>query len=178
MNRFGRTNRAAYASAVLILLALVAWPSAADARRLRCEPVTKDQIAKLFDRWNDALQRSNPNNTRPVVDLYAEDAILLPTVQIGPYTTREKIAGYFEHFLKNKPSGAIDGPHNIRLGCNMAFDAGLYNFTFKCPQPPEKPDPDCKPFVKARYTYVYKYDGRKWLIAHHHSSVQPEEKPH
>jgi len=28
--------------------------------------------------------------------------------------------------------------------------------------------------VKARYSYVYVYEGGQWKIAHHHSSVMPE----
>lgn len=177
MNRFRESSRAAYASAVVILLALVAWPSAASSRSLKCVPVTKAKIANLFVRWNDALQVPQKDWDHPnpdaVVKLYAEDAILLPTVEIGPYTGHKQIADYFEHFLVNKPIGKID-KSEIRIGCNMAFDAGLYTFTFtRCPQPPQPADPNCPASVKARYTYVYKFDGRKWLIAHHHSSVQP-----
>jgi hypothetical protein len=52
----------------------------------------------------------------------------------------------------------------------VAFDAGLYTFTYD--PPPERPR---KEPTKARYTYVYEYDGVSWLIAHHHSSVRPKK---
>jgi hypothetical protein len=29
--------------------------------------------------------------------------------------------------------------------------------------------------VKARYTFLYKYEDGQWKIAHHHSSQMPEE---
>jgi hypothetical protein len=121
----------------------------------------------------------NPNNPNPnaVVNLYAREAVLLPTVEIGPYTNPADIPKYFEHFLAKKPRGAIDeATRTIRIGCNIAFDAGLYTFTYTaCPQPPQPADPNCPPTVKARYTYVYEcYDDGGWLIAHHHSSVQPK----
>jgi uncharacterized protein (TIGR02246 family) len=148
------------ASAAVILLALVAWPSAASA----CAVVSLDAIRKLFDDWNKALKTKNPET---VVLLYATDAVLLPTVENGPKIGRDAIKGYFEHFLPDGPSGAIVGMRNITIGCNMAFDAGHYTFTYS-PPPPKTKDP-----TLARYTYVYKYEGGTWLIAHHHSSVCP-----
>ena len=159
MNRFERMSLPAYASAALILLALVAWPSAA--RALDCVPVTDDIIKEQFVRWNDALQTGNADT---VVALYAPDAVLLPTVENGPYIGHADIRKYFEHFLENKPSGTILGPHNIRIGCNMAFDVGLYIFTYR---------KEGKRPTAARYTYVYRYEGGGWLIAHHHSAQWP-----
>ncbi|MBV8823948.1 MAG: hypothetical protein JO220_03005 [Hyphomicrobiales bacterium] len=43
--------------------------------------------------------------------------------------------------------GAIYGDHNIRIGCNTAFDAGLYTFHYRKVAPKET--------TYARYTYVY-----------------------
>lgn len=158
----------AYAFAAVFLLALAAWPSAAWSRAPRCVHVTERQIANLFARWNDALQASTPEDPGPVVALYASNAVLLPTVENGPYTNHAEIKKYFEHFLENKPSGAINR-RIIRIGCNMAFDAGLYTFTYQPPPPKPPKDP-----TYARYTYVYEYVRGRWLIAHHHSSVRPE----
>ena len=178
MYGFNRIGISAYASVVALLLALAAWPSAAGARE--CQPVDEAAIKQLFVRWNAALQLPQPDwdhpNPAAVVNLYAREAVLLPTVENGPYTNPDAIGKYFEHFLKKQPSGVIDeATRTIRIGCNMAFDAGLYTFTYaRCPQPPEPTDPNCAP-TKARYTYVYKYyDDGGWLIAHHHSSKQPK----
>jgi hypothetical protein len=63
------------------------------------------------------------------------------------------------------------GTRTIRIGCNVAFDVGLYTFKYD-PPPPRPPKKD----TYARYTYVYEYVGGRWLIAHHHSSVQPQPK--
>jgi uncharacterized protein (TIGR02246 family) len=162
MNRFKRTGLPAYASAAVILLALTVWPPAT--RALDCVPVTEGEIADLFVLWNNALQVSTPENPGPVTNTYAQDAILLPTVENGPMIGHVAISGYFKHFLKKKPSGTIN-ERKIRIGCNIAFDAGLYTFTYG-----EQPnDP-----TLARYTYIYKYAAGGWLIAHHHSSVRPE----
>ena len=156
----------AYASAAVILLALVAWPPVAGSEGLGCVAVTEADVENLFVAWNNALQTENPDR---VVALYATDAILLPTVENGPYTDHAAIRRYFVDFLKKKPSGAIDRPHNIRIGCNVAFDAGLYTFTYE--PPPPKPPKDPTP---ARFTYIYEYEGGRWLIAHHHSSKRPK----
>jgi uncharacterized protein (TIGR02246 family) len=159
MDCFKRMGLPGYASAAVFLLALVAWPHAAGSKGLGCVAVTEGEIANLFVVWNDAL-KTTPEK---VTDLYAKDAVLLPTVENGPLIGHDAIRGYFEHFLQNKPSGKID-KRTIRIGCNVAFDAGLYTFTYGTGAPP----------TPARFTYIYEYDDGHWLIAHHHSSKQPK----
>jgi len=169
MNRIKRLGLSGCASAAVFVLALAGWPSAAGA--LDCKPVDEAAIKQLFVRWNAALQMPNPDNPNPnaVVNLYAREAVLLPTVEIGPYTNPDDIRKYFERFLAKKPSGAIDeAKRTICIGCNIAFDAGLYTFTVNGDQP------DTRVKVPARYTYIYQLKGDRWLIAHHHSSVRPE----
>jgi len=126
-----------------------------------CKPTNPQEIASLFDRWNNALQTGDAHK---VVDNYADPSILLATVSNTPRITAAEKEDYFEHFLEKQPDGKIDG-RMIQIGCNTAFDAGLYTFTFH--KTGEQ--------VKARYTFTYKWDGNQWLITSHHSSAMPEK---
>lgn len=126
-----------------------------------CHAVTEQEVAALFDRWNASLQTGDPHK---VVANYADHSILLPTVSNKPRLNAEEKEDYFHHFLENKPKGRIDS-RQIQLGCNTAFDAGLYTFTFA----------KTGAQVKARYTYTYQWDGKQWLITSHHSSAMPEK---
>ena len=125
-----------------------------------CKIVSEQEIAELFDRWNQSLQSGD---SRKVVANYAEQSILLPTVSNKPRLTPEEKEDYFLHFLENGPSGKID-LRRIELGCNSAVDSGLYTFTFA----------GTGGVVNARYTYTYRWDGQQWLITSHHSSAMPE----
>jgi uncharacterized protein (TIGR02246 family) len=130
-----------------------------------CKPISEQEVAALFDRWNQSLQTGDP---KKVVANYAERSILLPTVSNTPRLTPEQKEEYFEEFLKNRPSGQIDPRTRfIELGCNSAVDAGLYTFTYNTTGKK----------VCARYTYTYSWNGRAWLITSHHSSVMPEPAP-
>ena len=91
-----------------------------------CKATTEQEIALLFDRWNQSLQTGDPHK---VVANYAERSILLPTVSNKPRLTPAEKEDYFHHFLENRPSGRID-LRSIEIGCNTAVDAGLYTFTF------------------------------------------------
>jgi hypothetical protein len=53
---------------------------------------------------------------------------------------------------------------HILLGCNQATDAG--NYRFQLHQPDEQ--------LNARFTFVYDFDGERWRIVHHHSSLVPQ----
>jgi len=139
----------------------VAQTSAQGARTESCKATSEAEIAALFDRWNRSLQTGDPHK---VVANYAERSILLPTVSNKPRLTPAEKEDYFHYFLENRPSGKID-LRFIELGCNTAFDAGLYTFTFAT----------TGDSVSGRYTYTYHWNGSEWLITSHHSSAMPEK---
>jgi uncharacterized protein (TIGR02246 family) len=125
---------------------------------------TDDQVKALFNDWNAALATGDPQK---VADRYAPNAVLLPTVSNNVRSSRAEIVDYFEHFLKNKPSGTILESHIAVLNADDAIDAGTYRFALT---------QDGKPTtVDARYTFVYEKIDGKWLIVNHHSSAMPEK---
>ena len=124
---------------------------------------SKEAIGKLFDAWNAALQTGKPE---VVVKQYAEDAVLLPTVSNKVRKNHAQIKEYFEHFLELKPVGKINEA-NIRVYGNLAINSGVYTFTLT--------KGDKQNQVQARYTFVYRKIGDRWLIVEHHSSAMPEQ---
>ncbi|WP_417283643.1 DUF4440 domain-containing protein [Comamonas sp.] len=126
-----------------------------------CKATNEQEIAALFDRWNQSLQTGDVHK---VVANYAPKSILLPTISNTPRLDAAQKEDYFKLFLQNQPFGRIDS-RTIQIGCNTAVDVGLYTFTFA------KTDA----VVKARYTYTYQWDGKQWLITSHHSSAMPEK---
>lgn len=146
----------------LLLLATSCLLAAAPvyAKSEQCHLSSKKEIAGLFERWNNSLQTGDPAK---VVANYAQDSILLPTISNQPRLSAAEKEDYFKHFLEKKPQGTINS-RTIQVGCNDAFDAGLYTFKFGDGSE-----------VKARYTFTYKWTGREWLITSHHSSAMPEK---
>ncbi len=121
---------------------------------------TNEDITALFDEWNSALQTGNPEN---VAALYEEGtAILLPTMSNRVRHNHEEIADYFVQFLAKGPVGRID-EGNVRIFGEIAINSGLYTFTF---------EDDSS--VQARFTFVYRWNGQRWMIVEHHSSAMPE----
>jgi len=127
-----------------------------------CEPADEKLAADLFNKWNNALQTAKATN---VADLYADDAILLPTVSNVPRNSREEIIDYFDHFLEKKPFGVVK-QRNVKKGCNKLTDAGVYVFRLTANGVTQE--------VNARYTFVYEFKQGGWKIIHHHSSMMPE----
>jgi uncharacterized protein (TIGR02246 family) len=165
-------RKSAIVACLGLVLALTVTPATVSARTAnpsqKCEEIDTGKVKALFVKWDKALE--DPTAAK-VVALYAPDATLLPTVENGPYTTPAEIKKYFVHFVERKPVATIDESKRvIRLGCNVAYDIGLYTFEVNGEHG------DKRETIKARYTYIYKWDARtkSWLIAHHHSSQQPE----
>jgi len=91
------------------------------------QPITKAEVRKLFDLWNDALQTLDP---AIVAKRYAKDGVLLPTLSDVPRNDAEGIKDYFVGFLKKKPVGKIlEG--EIFVGNNWAQDAGKHTHTYE-----------------------------------------------
>lgn len=124
------------------------------------QPITKFEVRRLFNLWNDALKTGDPDI---VTQRYGKDGVLLPTLSDIPRTNYAGIKDYFVHFLEKKPVGKIlEG--EIYIGNNWAQDAGIYEFTFEDGST-----------VKARYSFVYAFEDGQWVISHHHSSLMPQE---
>lgn len=152
--------------ATVLLGMLIATPSQSFAEMPKhtetCVAVSEQDIAALFDRWNESLKTGDPHK---VVANYAPKSVLLPTLSGKARFTPQEKEDYFHHFLQNQPEGRIDS-RTIELDCNMAIDEGLYTFVFK----------KTGAAAKARYTFAYKWDGKQWLITSHHSSALPSEQ--
>jgi hypothetical protein len=139
--------------------------------------------------WNDALGTLDP---RAVAARYTKDAVLLPTVsgmwywashihfpstaffsyffvcvdislKDIPRDTPQKIEDYFVAFCKLRPQGTILESF-VQIGPKWCKDSGIYEFEMGA----------TGETVKARYTFIYKYEDGQWKIAHHHSSAMPE----
>ncbi|MFI7016835.1 SgcJ/EcaC family oxidoreductase [Streptomyces sp. NPDC050164] len=174
MNRRPARRRIAVATAVAVLaagtFAVGAGAAGADSRGTSetksAKMATEAQVLGLFDQWNAALQTGDPQQ---VADLYAKDAVLLPTVSNNVRTDRAEIVDYFEHFLQNKPVGTkVESIVNV-LDSDTVIDTGVYEFALT------HHETGAKNTVKARYTYAYeKQSDGKWLIVNHHSSKMPE----
>lgn len=149
-------------TAVLLgsLLTTPAIMAMGSTHHMACVKTNKQEIAALFDRWNNSLKTGNPVKVNAN---YTDNAILLATISNKPRVNSVERIDYFKEFLSKRPVGKIDS-RTIKIGCNKAIDTGLYTFTLK----------DGKK-VHARYTFTYRWDGHKWLISSHHSSVLPEK---
>jgi hypothetical protein len=75
--------------------------------------------------------------------------------------------GYFEDFLKNQPRGEIDTQAPNISGTATSACVGLYTFV----------NGSTGPQLLARYTFVFHRTGSGWLIAQHHSSLEPVPRP-
>ncbi|NEB00514.1 SgcJ/EcaC family oxidoreductase [Streptomyces sp. SID13726] len=166
MTRRSITKRAAVVTATALVAVGTIGTVAATAGTEPAKKPSKKQIAHLFDNWNAALQTGDP---KKVANLYAKDAVLLPTVSNKIRTNHAQIVDYFEHFLQNKPVGKkVTTIVNV-LDSNSAIDTGVYKFTLTDPKTGDKR------VVEARYTYEYeKQKNGQWKIVNHHSSAMPE----
>lgn len=118
-----------------------------------------NEILALFEQWNNALKTRIPKN---VVALYEHNAVLLPTISNKVCHNHEEIEEYFINFLAQEPVAKIDET-NIRIFDQVAINSGVYTFSFKDGNK-----------VQARFTFVYRWDGVRWIIIKHHSSRMPE----
>jgi uncharacterized protein (TIGR02246 family) len=141
-----------------------ATPVEARARAV-CARATPAALDAKFAEFNAAWATKNPDT---VTALFDDDAVLLATVANVPRTDPAGIRDYFVKFLKNSPVGAID-TSTIKSGCNWALRMGTWTVTLTDPASGAKTD------VKARYTFLYQFEGGQWKIEHLHSSAMPEK---
>ncbi len=151
----------------LALAVSLTTPAAAKPNLMRCAIVSDAQIDGLFTKFNASWATKDPAK---VTALFTKDAVLLATVSNTPRTTAQEINDYFVSFLKNSPVGSID-TSTIKRGCDDVARVGTWTVKLTDPQTGEVKD------VKARYSFIYKMEGKEWKIDHLHSSMMPEIVP-
>lgn len=122
--------------------------------------MTHDDVLGLFETWNAALATLDPDQ---VTALYADDAVLLPTVSNQVRHNPAEIRDYFVGFLQKSPQGIIDESNIELLSETHATNSGVYTFTFGDGST-----------VTARFSYLYVASDAGWKILQHHSSAMPE----
>jgi len=120
------------------------------------------EVQAALATWLKAVSSGSPD---AVMTLYADDAVLLPTLAPGVHETAAKRLGYFKVFTANENlQGKVTELHTRVFG-DVAINSGLYTFTFK------KDGKDVT--APARFSFVYKKTPLGWMIVDHHSSVVP-----
>ncbi len=152
-------------AASMIFATALAAPAAAKPSMMRCAVVSDAQVEGLFTKFNAAWASKDPAK---VTALFTKDAVLLATVSNTPRTTPAAINDYFVKFLKGSPVGSID-TSTIKRGCNDIARVGTWTVKLTDPNTGAIND------VKARYSFIYKMEGKEWKIDHLHSSMMPEK---
>jgi len=129
-----------------------------------CPAVTAAQVEAQFQRFADAWATRNPDT---VTALFTREPVLLATVSNTPRTTPAAVRDYFVSFLRGAPVGRID-TSTTEIDCQTATRLGTWTVTLTDPASGAKTD------VKARYSFVYRWEDGDWKIDHLHSSMMPE----
>jgi uncharacterized protein (TIGR02246 family) len=123
----------------------------------------EDDIELALTNWLNTLA---DGNAVAMADLYLENGVLLGTVAKDIKQGREQIQQYFEMFLSKSPIGSVDSFILQNFG-DVCISDGTYTFEIDG-------EGGNRESVSARYTYVWKKENKKWMIATHHSSVNPK----
>lgn len=123
----------------------------------------KEEVAAATQAWIDAM---SSRDVERVLTLYDSDAVLWGT--LSP-TLRENPATISEYFnvLRTRPPSykAVLGEQHIRVYGDIAINTGTYTFSMVS---------DGKEIIRpARFSFIYRNRGGRWLIVDHHSSAVP-----
>ncbi len=123
----------------------------------------REDVAATTQAWADAM---TAHDIERVLAFYDSDAVLWgtrsPKLRDNPAAIRE----YFDLLHKVPPSyKAVLGEQRIRIYGDVAVDTGTYTFS---------ETRDGKDIVRpARFSFVFRNHGGRWLIIDHHSSAAP-----
>lgn len=128
-------------------------------------PLETVKIARsIYNNWVEAMTCPK-NDVHRVLDLYHEDAVLLPTFSPTICTNHEQLNTYFKNLI-TLPTLSVITNEIISTECNKVIvNSGIYTFQYK--------SGERLVTVPARFSFVYKKFDDQWLIINHHSSVLP-----
>jgi uncharacterized protein (TIGR02246 family) len=123
----------------------------------------KEDVAAATQAWADAM---TSHDVERVVALYDSEAVVWGTRSPKLADNLDAVRGYFNLLRTVPPSyKAVLGEQRIRIYGDIAINTGTYTFS---------ETRDGKDIVRpARYSFVYRNRGGRWMIIDHHSSAVP-----
>jgi len=128
------------------------------------QAATPDQeVAAATAAWVEALNSRNPTR---IVALYDTQAVFWGTTSTTIRATPAAVAEYFKTAPDRPNVRCKLGEQHIRIFGNIAVNSGYYTFSdLRDGTPTTTP---------ARFTFVFRKRGTKWMIVDHHSSRVPD----
>jgi uncharacterized protein (TIGR02246 family) len=120
------------------------------------------EVIVFRNRWAEAVGSGNVDS---VLNLYQEDAVLLPTLSNQIREGHTEMRTYFESFLERKPKVVFSTRTLVRfMRPDVVSVKGDYTITTADGNQ-----------IAARYMFIYSWNNKQgWLIADHHSSISPQ----
>jgi uncharacterized protein (TIGR02246 family) len=145
-----------FAFALLLLVQVFACASVPQAQP------DEASIRGAVQAWADAY---NSRDTARIVAVYAPEAVFWGTTSATIRTTPAAIQDYFKDASKRPDGRVMIGDQHVLIAGDMALSAGSYLFTdIRDGKRVENP---------ARFTFVFRRNGSRWDLVHHHSSRVP-----
>ena len=153
--------RRACLAAIAILLTAVA----ATAQQPPAAPSdARDAVVAARQAWVDAFDSRDPKR---IVALYAPDAVFWGTTAKTIATNPEQVWAYFKDSGQRPNTRVTIDAEHVRVYGDVAIASGRYTFA-------DVVDGVRGNIRPARFTFVFRRTGDRWLIVDHHSSRVPE----
>jgi uncharacterized protein (TIGR02246 family) len=140
-----------------VLIALVR-PAAAQA------PLPHVTVHNAVATWVEAFNSRDPQQ---ITALYAANAVFWGTTARTIATSREEIWAYFKDAASRPDTRVTIDSEYIRVYGDVGIASGAYTFI-------DVKDGGRSNVRPARFTFVFKREGERWLIVEHHSSRVPD----
>jgi uncharacterized protein (TIGR02246 family) len=158
-----------FGSLLLVAVLSTAPPVAAQtAQPAQTAPATQKaqankEIAGAAAKWATVFVDDNPDS---ILSLYDDGAVLWGTLSPKLLVGKPELRGYFERAFKALPGHKVAfGEQVIRVYGDVAINSGYYTFSYLKDGQTQS--------IPARYSFVYRKRGGKWMIVDHHSSRMP-----
>lgn len=120
----------------------------------------------MNDALNTWIELVSKHGVDAVVNLYADDGVLLGTFSDEIRQGKEKIREYFEFFLNKKPKAfVVDYKQHVVDDNNFSVN-GFYDFEVDAQD-------ETRQISRARFTFIFQKQNGAFKILSHHSSVMP-----
>jgi uncharacterized protein (TIGR02246 family) len=149
--------------AVLLMLCALAFAPGRPSLSAQT-PADRRTPAVTLQAWVEAFNSRDPMR---IVALYAPDAVFWGTTAKTIATTPESVWAYFKDAGQRPWTRVTIDAQYERVYNDTAIVSGAYTFS-------DVRDGVAANVRPARFTFVFRRDGSRWLIVDHHSSRVPE----